>query len=156
MSFRVALTADFYNEDGSSKFDDLGLGVFDHAEHIEVTQFDEHRPEITADQLSGVGGVIVLTPQVTADSLSASEQLLAVGRFGVGYDSVDVEACTENDVLVMITAGAVDRAVHLLRSTHATPSRPSAPARVICMSTPSRTTSSAPATSSTPGAGRTR
>ncbi len=111
MSFRVALTADFYNEDGSSKFDDLGLGVFDHAEHIEVTQFDEHRPEITADQLSGVGGVIVLTPQVTADSLSASEQLLAVGRFGVGYDSVDVEACTENDVLVMITAGAVDRPV---------------------------------------------
>jgi phosphoglycerate dehydrogenase-like enzyme len=37
--------------------------------------------------------------------------LLAVGRFGVGYDAVDVDACTLADVLVFITAGAVDRSV---------------------------------------------
>jgi phosphoglycerate dehydrogenase-like enzyme len=37
--------------------------------------------------------------------------LLAIGRFGVGYDTVDVEACTERDVLAMITSGAVDRSV---------------------------------------------
>jgi phosphoglycerate dehydrogenase-like enzyme len=36
---------------------------------------------------------------------------LAVGRFGVGYDAVDVAACTAADVLVFITAGAVDRSV---------------------------------------------
>jgi phosphoglycerate dehydrogenase-like enzyme len=34
-----------------------------------------------------------------------------VGRFGVGYDAVDVAACTEADVLLFITAGAVDRPV---------------------------------------------
>jgi phosphoglycerate dehydrogenase-like enzyme len=37
--------------------------------------------------------------------------LLAVGRFGVGYDSVDVPACTAADVAVFITSGAVDRPV---------------------------------------------
>lgn len=109
--FRVALTADFYDENGNSRFDDLGLGVFESYDHIEVTRFDEHRPEITEDQLAGCAGVVVLTPRVTSASLSGSDQLLAIGRFGVGYDSVDVEACTQRDVLAMITAGAVDRPV---------------------------------------------
>jgi phosphoglycerate dehydrogenase-like enzyme len=55
--------------------------------------------------------VIVLTPSVTAKSLSESGDLLAIGRFGVGYDAVDVKACTEADVVAFITAGAVDRPV---------------------------------------------
>ncbi|HIE96001.1 MAG TPA: dehydrogenase [Planctomycetes bacterium] len=110
-TFRVTLTADFYDEAGNSKFDDLGLGVFEDCDRIEATRFGEHRPEITPDQLAGCAGVVVLTPQVTAESLSDSDQLLAIGRFGVGYDSVDVDACTERDVLAMITAGAVDRPV---------------------------------------------
>jgi len=109
--FRVALTADFYDENGSPKFDDLGLSVFDGCDQIEVTRFDEHRPEISPDQLAGCAGVVVLTPQVTAASLSNSDELLALGRFGVGFDSVDVDACTDRDVLAMITAGAVDRPV---------------------------------------------
>src|SRR5262249_50194166 len=37
--------------------------------------------------------------------------LLAIGRFGVGYDSVDVAACTAADVVLLIAAGAVDRSV---------------------------------------------
>ncbi|MDG1896301.1 MAG: NAD(P)-dependent oxidoreductase [Fuerstiella sp.] len=110
-AFRVALTADFYDEDGNSKFDDLGLAVFEGCDDVEVTKFDEHRPEITSDQLTGCAGVVVLTPQVTAASLAQSDELLAIGRFGVGYDSVDVDACTARDVLAMITAGAVDRPV---------------------------------------------
>lgn len=109
--FRVAFTADFYDEFGDSKFDDVGIGVLDGNDRIEVTRFSEHRPEITPDQVAGCAGVVVLTPRVTAESLSNSDGLLAVGRFGVGYDSVDVDACTERDVLAMITAGAVDRPV---------------------------------------------
>lgn len=109
--FRVALTADFYDESGNPKFEDLGLGVFEGCDGIEVTRFREHRPEITPDQLAGCAGVVVLTPRVTAESLLNSDELLAIGRFGVGYDSVDVDACTERDVLALITAGAVDRPV---------------------------------------------
>src|SRR5205814_199569 len=58
-----------------------------------------------------VNGVIVLTPRVTARSLSGAADLLAIGRFGVGYDSVDVAACTAADVALFISAGAVDRSV---------------------------------------------
>ena len=53
----------------------------------------------------------MLTPSVTAETVAQSHDLLAIGRFGVGYDAVDVEACTQADVVVFITAGAVDRSV---------------------------------------------
>lgn len=109
--FRIAQTADFYDESGEPKFADLGLGLFDNHSNIEVSKFAEHRPEITPNQLENCNGVIVLTPSVTANSFADCEDLLAVGRFGVGYDTVDVDACTENNVLAMITAGAVDRPV---------------------------------------------
>ena len=56
--------------------------------------------------------MIVLTPAVTAASVASSERLLAIGRFGVGYDLVDVAACTAADVAVIITAaGGVDQSV---------------------------------------------
>jgi phosphoglycerate dehydrogenase-like enzyme len=48
---------------------------------------------------------------VTKASVSRSDDLLAIGRFGVGYDSVDVDACTEADVAVFIAVGAVDHSV---------------------------------------------
>jgi phosphoglycerate dehydrogenase-like enzyme len=110
-TFHVALTADFYNSGGEPKFADLGLSVFEGHPQFQVTPLAEHRPVIGADQLAGANGVIVLTPAVTRETLAAASELLAVGRFGVGYDAVDVAACTEADVLLFITTGAVDRPV---------------------------------------------
>lgn len=109
--FRVALTADFYDPTGQPRFDDLGLSIFDRHPHVDVTKFPTHQPEILPEQLNGFQGSIVLTPRVSAATLANSENFLAIGRFGVGYDSVDVAACTRNHVLAMITAGAVDRPV---------------------------------------------
>jgi phosphoglycerate dehydrogenase-like enzyme len=109
--FRVLQTADFYDASGKPKFADLGLSIFDGWSHIRVSPFDQHLPEIQASQLKNANGVIVLTPRVSRQTLAESQNLLAVGRFGVGYDSVDVGACTDADVLAMITSGAVDRPV---------------------------------------------
>lgn len=85
--------------------------MFDGHDQIDVTRFSEHSAEITAEQLADCAGVIVLTPRVTAASVAGCDNLLAIGRFGVGYDTVDVAACTEANVLAMITPGAVDRPV---------------------------------------------
>lgn len=126
--FRVALTADFYDGEGRLKYRDIGLDLLESASHIEVSRFTEHRVEIEPQQLAGTNGVIVLSSRVTARSLevcsSAFRQsdenappeggttnLLAIGRFGVGFDSVDVAACTAADVVLFITAGAVDYSV---------------------------------------------
>lgn len=111
MTFNVALTADFYHADGQPKYNDLGLDVFEQSSQIIHRPFAFHEPTIVAQQLEGVNGVLVLTPRVDSDSLANTGELLVVSRFGVGYDSVDVDACTERDVLVTITTGAVDRPV---------------------------------------------
>src|SRR5438094_1757081 len=102
-TFTIALTADFYDAAGNPKYADLGLAVFDGHPHIRVQSFNEHRRQIGPDQLTGVNGVIVLTPAVTRETVSDAKDLLAVGRFGVGYDAVDVAACTDADVVAFIT-----------------------------------------------------
>jgi len=109
--FVVALTADFYDGNGASKYRDLGLSVLAENPRIEQRVFKEHRKQIEAEQIDGANGVIVLTPAVTAESVSDAGELLVIARFGVGYDAVDVKACTAADVLVTITTGAVDRSV---------------------------------------------
>ncbi len=109
--FNVALTADFYDSTGTAKYEDTGLSLLTEHAHIKQITFTEHRPQIGADQIGDAQGVIVLTPAVTAESVSKADNLLVMARFGVGYDSVDVKACSAADVLVTITTGAVDRPV---------------------------------------------
>lgn len=109
--FNVVLTADFYDSAGTPRYSDLGLDTFSGSDHIRVARIPEHRAEITADQLAGQHAALVLSPRVTAGSLAGCDDLLVISRFGVGYDSVDIAACTAHDVLVTITRGAVDRPV---------------------------------------------
>ena len=111
LNFSVGLTGDFRGPDGQVVYRDIGLDVLEGAAGVSVRHLAEHRPELGPDQLAGLQGVIVLTPRVTAHSLSAAGDLLAIARFGVGYDTVDVPACTAADVVVLIAKGAVDRPV---------------------------------------------
>lgn len=110
-TFDVALTADFYDGDGAPKYRDIGLSALKENPLITQRVFSEHRPQIGADQIGNAQGVIVLTPAVTAATVSNANHLLVIARFGVGYDAVDVSACTAAGVLVTITVGAVDRPV---------------------------------------------
>lgn len=109
-AFKIGLTGDFY-KDGAPVYPDFDLGQLERESGIEMTTFDKHRDEIAPEQLAGLNGVVVLSPRVTRASLAQSGELLAISRFGVGYDTVDVAACTENDVALCITTGAVDRPV---------------------------------------------
>lgn len=110
-AFHVAYTGDFYLPDGAPLYRDFGLSVLQAQPGIHYTAFDEHQREIAPDQIGAANAVIVLSPRVTPGSVSSSENLLAFGRFGVGYDSVDVPACTAADVALVTAVGAVDRSV---------------------------------------------
>src|SRR3954468_16496520 len=109
--FKVALTADLFGPGGVPLYRDLGLSAFEGTPRIEHRVLAEHRPVLEPDQIGDAQGLIVLTPKVTKATVSRSDDLLAIGRFGVGYDSVDVDACTDADVAVFIAVGAVDHSV---------------------------------------------
>ena len=55
--------------------------------------------------------MLVLAPLVTESTLTGSDRLAVVARLGVGYDSVDVEACTRHGVALTITPDGVRRPV---------------------------------------------
>lgn len=109
--FVITLTADFFDSSGKTKYRDVGLSELAQHPHLAQQVIATHRAVIGSDQIAGANGVVVMTPAVTAETVSRSADLLAIGRFGVGYDTVDVAACTNADVLVYITTGAVDYSV---------------------------------------------
>jgi phosphoglycerate dehydrogenase-like enzyme len=111
MAFQIGLTADFLDPDGNLTYQDIGLHLIDEADGVERAFFDVHKPEIQSSQVAGFDAVLALTPLVTAATLKESDRLTHIGRFGVGYDSVDVDACTEADVVLTITAGGVNYSV---------------------------------------------
>ncbi len=109
--FQVAFSADFCREDGDLAFPDLGLSLFDPYPGIDCKFLRDYRPEYEPSQLAGVDVLISLKPRITARSLEGVTRLAAIGRCGVGYDNVDLAACTEQGIAVYITPGGVVRPV---------------------------------------------
>src|SRR5262249_47494939 len=55
--------------------------------------------EIRPEPLAAVDGLVVLRPAVRRAAFArGAGDLVVIGRSGAGYDKVDLEACTENDV----------------------------------------------------------
>lgn len=108
---RILLSADFLDEHGNTVFPDIGLGLLAGRSGIEAEFLREYKAVYNADQLAGGDVLLSLKPKVTAESLAGVERLVAIGRYGVGYDNVDVAACTENDIALYITRKAVVRPV---------------------------------------------
>ena len=55
------------------------------------------------DKLEGVEAIIVGTEPINAEFLNKAPELKLVARFGVGYDSVDVEECTRRGIMATHT-----------------------------------------------------
>ena len=109
-AFRVALSADFRKSDGSPSFAEFDLSPL--RDHPDIDLFYlEPEPKISAAQLTDVDALILLTPQVGAGSLTPNGRLAVVARFGVGYNNVDLAACSANDVAAVITPDGVRRPV---------------------------------------------
>src|SRR5262245_49160776 len=107
--FELAFTGDFLSA-GKMVFMGIGLTLMYSIQSIHY-HFLEPESTLSADQLRSLDALICLAPKITAASLSSAERLLAVARFGVGYDSVDVSGCTQADVGLFIAAGAVNYSV---------------------------------------------
>ena len=107
--FRIGLSADFLDADRQLVFPDLGLSLLDNDPRVSYEFIDEYKPEYAPGQLTAYDAVISLKPRVTAAALVGAEKLTAIGRCGVGYDNVDLAACTAADVAVFITPSAVRR-----------------------------------------------
>ena len=110
-TFRVGLTRDFLRPDGTLGLGDIGLEMLDEAPGVAWEFLAEGGRELRADQVGDYDALILLSARVTAATLAGADRLALIARFGVGYDSVDVDACTERGVLLTITPDGVRRPV---------------------------------------------
>jgi phosphoglycerate dehydrogenase-like enzyme len=110
-TFRVGFSADFCDDARHPVFPDIGLSLLEGEPRTSHEFLREYRAEYSPDQLADYDVLISLKPRITAQSLLGVSRLCAIGRCGVGYDNVDLNACTENGIAVFITPGGVVRPV---------------------------------------------
>jgi phosphoglycerate dehydrogenase-like enzyme len=109
--FRIGFSADFCDRQGQPVFPDIGLSLLEGVPRVSHEFVPEYRDEYSPHQLANYDVVISLKPKVTTQSLLGVSRLCAIGRCGVGYDNVDLEACTEQGIAVFITPAGVVRPV---------------------------------------------
>jgi phosphoglycerate dehydrogenase-like enzyme len=115
--FRVGVTRDFFRPNGELGFGGAGVRLLQQTPGIDVSFLSEHGPELRPEDIAGYDALGVLGPRVSAATLAGNERLALVARFGVGYDNIDVPACTAAGVFLTITPEAVQRPMAVVNLT---------------------------------------
>ena len=85
--------------------------MLDEAKGVEWEFLADDGEELSGVQILGYDALLVLAPRITERTLQETNRLQIIARFGVGYDNIDVEACTRDGVLLTITPDGVRRPV---------------------------------------------
>ena len=110
-TFRIGITRDTLRADGTSIFDRRALDLFADPQ-FEYEFIADHVKELTAAHGAQYDALCVLNPKVPAAVVSGPDRRVKiVARMGVGYDSVDVAACTAHGVILTNTPDGVRRPV---------------------------------------------
>jgi len=108
--FRVGITPDF-DRHATGLIDPMLAERFDSVSGLTYARLAEVGPTATPAQLRDVDAVINMALQFGRESFSGNDRLTVIARWGVGYDMIDVDACTANDVALCITPDGVRRPV---------------------------------------------
>ncbi len=110
--FSVGVTADFRptGAGGATSWGDIGLAELEDA-GIGWRFLEDTGDRLGAADVAGLDAVLVGAPAVDAGTVEGTDRLRLVARFGVGYDQVDVGACTAAGVAVTITPDGARRPV---------------------------------------------
>ena len=108
--FRIGITRDALTANGTVFGEEAMKVLNDPAVKWEFLA--EKVAELTPAHGAAYDALCVMSAAVTRATLSGpNRKVKLIARFGVGYDSVDVPACTENGVMLTITPDGVRRPV---------------------------------------------
>ena len=90
-------------------FDDVVDYLKRHCE-VDDNQADKpYSPEALAAKLSGIDGLMcALTDRIDAALIARAPELKVVANIAVGYNNIDVPACSARDIKVTNTPGVLD------------------------------------------------
>ena len=107
-AFRIGLSAAFTRADGKQTFPSCDWSTVQAMPDVELAQLSvgDH---LGREQIADFDVVVLMGEKVSADTFRDDGRLKLIARMGVGFDRIDVAACTENDVALTITPEAVRR-----------------------------------------------
>ena len=108
--FRIKFTRDYFDADGNFTIPHYDITPLTANPAIEVGVLD-NRDHVDADEIADTDALIA-TPgaaAITAKSFPPDCRLAVIARLGVGYEDVDVAACTAAAVPLAIAVDAVRR-----------------------------------------------
>ena len=108
--FRVGISQGIRRADGEMVVPEFDLSPLDNDPLIECVSLPD-TADLDSDTAAGLDAVILMLESVTQKTFETPGRLSLVARFGVGYDRIDVEACTRNAVALAITPDGVRRPV---------------------------------------------
>jgi len=110
--FRVGLSGDFRGAAGRAAFDALAWRWLAQEPGLELEVLDQPpgAPIEPADA-ARFDALVIKRNRIDERVLAAAPRLRIVARNGVGFDHIDVSACTRAGVMVTLTAAAVARPV---------------------------------------------
>jgi phosphoglycerate dehydrogenase-like enzyme len=109
-TFRVAVSGDFQKPDGSLAFPDFDMTPLDAEPGLEWAWI-AGEGTIQAKDLEGFDALILLIPRIEPESFPEDGRLALIARFGVGFDTVNVQACNEAGCALVTTPDGVRRPV---------------------------------------------
>ena len=112
MKIKVGISGDLLNSNGIPCFGNEALSKIKSRSDMEITWMDKSIKEITEEMASKFDAILLNIPKASAKSVCRDDcKLKIISRFGVGYDSVDIEAMKEKGIVVTNTPNAVRRPV---------------------------------------------
>jgi len=121
-TFNIRYSGDFLDEKGDVANGYLGEGIYSDVPYIKYDFLMDQAPQmgdqtykdrlysltIEPHHLVGTNGLVIIRPYVKRSTFAqGAESLVAIGRAGVGVDKIDLQACTENDVVVFNAPGTL-------------------------------------------------
>jgi len=106
--FTVGITPDF-DRYAKGLIDPMLAERFDGVPGLTYTRLADVGPTATPAQLQAVDAVINMALTFGPESFTGRDRLTVIARWGVGYEMIDVDACTANDVALCITPEGVRR-----------------------------------------------
>lgn len=109
--FRIGVSADF-KVTAAGAIEPALAQSFDPYPYIEYEFYESPATDpVSPAVIAGYDAVIVLGTTFDRTSFTGDDRLAVIARWGVGYDRIDTEAITANNVLLAITVDAVRRPV---------------------------------------------
>ncbi len=118
MKFKIGISGDLINSEGVPCFGEKPLEKLTVRSDIDFEWMDSSIKEISQEMSANYDGILLNLPLATSKSVERNDcKLKIISRFGVGYDSVDIEAMKQKNIVVTNTPNAVRRPVAIAALT---------------------------------------